>query len=53
MMHYYVNRRVKYVLDACSNLAGTGVQLSCTKARAEKARYKRLWPVEWKMAFGG
>jgi len=29
-------------LEPCSNLAGTGVQLSCNKARAEKARYKRL-----------
>jgi len=29
-------------LEPCSNLAGTGVQLSCNKARAEKARYKSL-----------
>ena len=29
-------------LDSCSNLAGTGVQLSCNKARAEKAHYKSL-----------
>ena len=29
-------------LEHCSNLAGTGVQLSCNKARAEKAHNKRL-----------
>ena len=29
-------------LDSWSNLAGTGVQLSCNKARAEKAHYKSL-----------
>ena len=29
-------------LEPCSNLAGTGVQLNCNKARAEKAHYKRL-----------
>ncbi len=29
-------------LEHCSNLFGTGVQLSCTKARAEKAHYKSL-----------
>ena len=29
-------------LEHCSNLAGTGVQLNCNKARAEKTHYKRL-----------
>ena len=29
-------------LEPCSYLAGTGVQLSCNKARAEKTHYKRL-----------
>ena len=29
-------------LDSCSNLAGTGVQLGCNKARAEKNHYKSL-----------
>ena len=29
-------------LEPYSNLAGTGVQLNCNKARAEKAHYKRL-----------
>ncbi len=29
-------------LEPCSNLAGTGVQLSCNKVRAEKAHHKRL-----------
>ncbi len=29
-------------LEHCSNLAGTGVQLSCNKARAEKTHYKSL-----------
>ena len=29
-------------LEHCSNLAGIGVQLSCNKARAEKAHYKSL-----------
>ncbi len=29
-------------LEHCSNLAGTGVQLSCNKVRAEKAHHKRL-----------
>jgi len=42
MMHYYVNCRVKVELEHCSNLAGTGVQLSCNKAGAEKAHYKGL-----------
>ena len=28
MMHYYVNRRVKHVLDACSMLSGMLFQLS-------------------------
>ena len=39
-------------LEPCSNLAGTGVQLSCNKARAEKAHYKSLSGEERKMAFG-
>ena len=29
-------------LEHCSNLAGTGVQLSYNKAGAEKTHYKRL-----------
>jgi len=29
-------------LELCSNLAGTGVQLSRNKAGAEKTHYKRL-----------
>ena len=29
-------------LEHCSNLSGTGVQLSSTKARTEKAHYKSL-----------
>ena len=29
-------------LEQESNLSGTGVQLSCNKARAEKAHYKSL-----------
>ena len=29
-------------LEHCSNLAGTGVQLSCNKVGAEKAHYKSL-----------
>ena len=29
-------------LEHYSNLARTGVQLNCNKARAEKAHYKRL-----------
>ena len=29
-------------LEHYSNLAGTGVQLNCNKARAEKAHYKGL-----------
>ena len=40
-------------LEPCSNLAGTGFQLSCTKAGAEKAHYKSLSGEAWKMAFGG
>ena len=40
-------------LEHDSNLAGTGVQLSCNKARAEKAHYKRLSSGQRKMAFGG
>ena len=28
MMHYYINRRVKHVLDACSMLSGMLFQLS-------------------------
>ena len=28
MMHYYVNRRVKYVLDGCSMLSGMLFQLN-------------------------
>jgi len=40
-------------LDSCSNLAGTGVQLSSTKAGAENAHYKSLSGEVWKMAFGG
>ena len=34
-------------------LAGTGVQLSSNKARAEKTHYKCLSGEKWKMAFGG
>ena len=40
-------------LEHCSNLAGTGVRLSCNKARAEKAHYKHLLSGERKIAFGG
>ena len=40
-------------LEPCSNLAGTGVQLSCNKARAEKTRYKRLSGEVQKVALGG
>ena len=29
-------------LEHCSNLAGTGVQLSCNNAGTEKAHYKGL-----------
>ena len=55
MMHYYINRGVKDVLDGCSMLSGMLFQLnwnpvptyleqelSCNKAEAEKAHYKRL-----------
>ena len=28
MMHYYINRRAKYALDACSILAGMQFQLN-------------------------
>ena len=28
MMHYYINRRVKYVLDSCSMLSGMLFQLN-------------------------
>ena len=38
----FIRNAVPVELEHCSNLAGTGVQLSCTKAIAEKARYKRL-----------
>ena len=40
-------------LEPCSNLAGTGVQLSCNNAGAEKTHYKRLSGGQRKMAFGG
>ena len=40
-------------LEPCSNLSGTGVHLSCYKAGAEKAHYKRLSGGQRKMAFGG
>ena len=40
-------------LEPCSNLAGTGVQLSCNKAGTEKAHYKRLSGGQRKTAFGG
>ena len=40
-------------LEHCSNLAGTGVQLNCNKARAEKAHNKSLSGEEWKVAFRG
>ena len=39
-------------LEHRSNLAGTSVQLSCNKARAEKAHYKSLSGGESKVAFG-
>ena len=40
-------------LEPCSNLSGTGFHLSCNKAGAEKAHYKRLSGGQRKMAFGG
>ena len=40
-------------LEHCSNLAGTGVQLNCNKAGAEKAHYKGLSGEVREMAFGG
>ena len=33
-------------LEPCSNLAGTGVQLSCNKAGAKKLTPSRLWGEE-------
>ena len=51
---FHLNRNaVPVELDSCSNLAGTGVQLSCNKARVEKARYKRLSGEVQKVALGG
>ncbi len=57
MIHDYIKRRVKYILDGCSMLSGMlfqlswnavptyleqGFHLSCNKAGAEKAHYKSL-----------
>jgi len=41
-LFHVIRNAVPVELEHWSNLAGTGVQLSCTKARAEKARKKRL-----------
>ena len=41
-LFHVIRNAVPVELEPCSNLAGTGVQHSCNKARAEKARYKRL-----------
>ena len=38
----FIRTPVPVELEHCSNLAGTGVQLNCNKARAEKAHYKSL-----------
>ncbi len=57
MMHYYINRHAKYVLDTCSMLAGMLFQLNwntvptyleqdsnlaVTKQELKKAHYKCL-----------
>jgi len=38
----FIWNAVPVELDTCSNLSGTGFQLSCTKARDEKAHCKGL-----------
>ena len=41
-LFHVIRNAVPVELEPWSNLAGTGVQLSCNKAKVEKARYKRL-----------
>jgi len=42
LLFQFIRTAVPVELEPCSNLAGTGVQLSCNKAGAEKAHCKRL-----------
>ena len=41
-LFHVIRNGVPVELEHCSNLSGTGVQLSGNKARAEKAHYKSL-----------
>ena len=42
LLFQFIRNPVPVELEHCSNLSGTGVQLNCTKAGAEKAHYKSL-----------
>ena len=42
LLFQFIRTAVPVELEPCSNLAGTGVQLSCNKAGAEKAHCKSL-----------
>ena len=42
LLFQFIRNPVPVELEHCSNLAGLGFHLSCNKAGALKARYKRL-----------
>ena len=42
LLFQFIRNTVPVELEHRSNLSGTGVQLSCNKAGAEKAHYKGL-----------
>ena len=52
-LFHVIRNAVPVELEPCSNLAGTGVQLSCNNVGTEKVHYKHLLSGERKMAFGG
>ena len=47
MMHYYINRRVKYVLDGCSMLSGMLFQLNWNTVPTYLEQVSNLTVTKW------
>ena len=49
MMHYYINRRVKYVLDGCSMLSGMLFQLNWNTVPTYLEQVSNLTVTKWEL----
>ena len=49
MMHYYINRRVKYVLDGCSMLSGMQFQLNWNTVPTYLEQVSNLAVTKWEL----